>query len=65
MSKLVWNAVGTKLMETGVSNGVLFPMKADGTYDTGVAWNGLVSVTESPSGGEDMPMSRDNTISGH
>ena len=50
MSKLVWDNVGERLYETGVKQGVLYPMSATGTYDLGVAWNGLTAVTESPSG---------------
>ena len=53
--KLVWDAAGTRLFETGVSQGVLYPMGtagAAGTYPKGVAWNGLTAVTESPGGAE-------------
>ena len=41
MSKLIWDATGERLYETGVSNGVLFPMGSNGSYAAGVAWNGL------------------------
>lgn len=51
MSKLVWDATGKRLFETGVKNGVLYPMN-NGAYPQGVAWNGLTAVTESPSGAE-------------
>ncbi|MDD3288116.1 MAG: hypothetical protein PHX43_03825 [Alphaproteobacteria bacterium] len=61
MSKLVWDAVGEKVFETGVSNGVLYPIGESGTYPEGVAWNGLVSVSESPSGGEPSPVYADNS----
>ncbi len=50
--KLVWDKTGERFYETGVSNGVLYPIQADGTYSKGVAWNGLISVSESPSGAE-------------
>lgn len=60
MSKLVWDQTGERLYETGVSNGVLFPMTSDGYYDQGVAWNGLTSVSESPSGGEATAVYADN-----
>lgn len=60
MSKLVWDQTGEKLYETGVSNGVLYKQKTDGTYDKGVAWNGLTGVTESPSGAEPSPIYADN-----
>lgn len=51
MPKLQWDQEGQKLYETGVKNGVLYVYDA-GAYGTGVAWNGLLSVTESPSGAE-------------
>ena len=52
MSKLVWDQTGTREYETGVKNGVLYVQGEGGTYPKGVAWNGLISVTESPSGAE-------------
>ena len=52
MAKLVWDKTGDRLYETGVKNGVLYPQGAGGTYPKGVAWNGLSTVTESPSGAE-------------
>ena len=50
--KLVWDKTGEHYYETGVKNGVLYPMSASGTYQKGVAWNGLTAITESPSGAE-------------
>lgn len=50
MAVLTWGDVGERYFETGVDRGVLFPKTGDG-----VAWNGLVSVDESPSGGEPRP----------
>ena len=52
MSRLTWANTGERLFETGVKNGVLYPIQAGGKYTKGVAWNGLISVTESPSGAE-------------
>lgn len=52
MSKLVWDQTGERLYETGVKNGVLYVQGTGGTYEKGVAWNGLTAVTESPSGAE-------------
>lgn len=52
MSKIVWDKTGERFYETGVKNGVLYPLSSDGTYPKGVAWNGLTAVTESPSGAE-------------
>lgn len=60
MSKIVWDKTGERLYETGVENGVLYPMQDNGKYTLGVAWNGLISVTESPSGAEASPIYADN-----
>src|SRR6266540_673928 len=59
MTQLTWDAVGERLYETGADRGVLYIPTA-GAYDLGVAWNGLVSVTESPSGAEATPQYADN-----
>lgn len=60
MVKLVWDQSGQRLYETGTSKGVLFVQKADGSYDKGVAWNGLVSVKKAPDGAESSPQYADN-----
>lgn len=60
MSKLIWDNIGERLYETGVSNGVLYPRTAEGTYPLGVAWNGITGVTESPSGAEATALYADN-----
>ena len=60
MSKLTWDGTGERLYETGVRNGVLYPVDAQGAYSTGVAWNGLISVTESPSGAETTALYADD-----
>ena len=52
MAKLVWDKTGERYYETGVKQGVLYPMQEGGVYTKGVAWNGLTAVTESPSGAE-------------
>lgn len=59
MSKVVWDETGSRIYETGVDHGVLYPM-ASGKYTKGVAWNGLTSVTESPSGAESTAVYADN-----
>lgn len=59
--KLVWDDTGKRLYETGVQNGVLYPRNVStGLYPLGVAWNGLISVSESPSGAEPNPVYADN-----
>lgn len=58
--KIVWDKSGERIYETGADHGVLYPMATDGKYGTGVAWNGLINVTESPSGAEPSPLYADN-----
>lgn len=60
MATLVWDQVGEKVYETGVDRGVLYLQDETGAYDTGFAWNGLTTVTESPSGAESNPQYADN-----
>lgn len=60
MAKLIWDDLGQKLYETGVSNAVLYLQDDTGAYNKGVAWNGLTKVTESPSGAEATPLYADN-----
>ena len=52
MAKLIWDKTGERFYETGVKQGVLYPIQESGVYTKGVAWNGLTAVTESPSGAE-------------
>lgn len=52
MSRIVWDQTGDRRYETGVKNCVLYPLDASGTYSNGVAWNGITSVAESPSGAD-------------
>jgi hypothetical protein len=59
MAKLKWDQVGEKTYETGIDHGVLYP-QSNGTYPKGVAWNGLTSISESPSGAEDNALYADN-----
>ena len=56
---LTWDETGNKLYETGVDRGVLYPMGQSG-YGDGVAWNGLTTVTETPSGAEATKLYADN-----
>ena len=60
MAELKWDKVGERYFETGVDHGVLYLPDESGAYVDGVAWNGLVSVTESPSGAEASPQYADN-----
>lgn len=60
MSKLVWDPVGKRTYETGVEDVALYVQKADGTYDKGVAWNGVTALNLSPSGAEPTPLYANN-----
>lgn len=60
MSALVWDATGERLFETGVDQGVLYVSNGSGGYNTGVVWNGLTGVTNSPDGAEPTDLWADN-----
>lgn len=61
MAAITWDDAGKRFYETGVSKGVLFPKTgSDGAYANGVAWNGLISVSEKPSGAEASAIYADN-----
>lgn len=59
MSKITWNGAGEKIYELGVDHGVLYK-PTSGVYSTGVAWNGLTNVNESPSGADNNKFYADN-----
>lgn len=59
MSKIVWDKIGEHFYETGVDHGVLY-VSSGASYATGVAWNGLTAVNESPSGAESSAQWADN-----
>lgn len=60
MTALVWDGTSQRTFETGVDQGVLYPIDTLGAYPLGVAWNGLTNVTESPSGAEPQAFYADN-----
>lgn len=66
MTALVWDVVGEHLYETGISKGVLYPYDSTKTgagehpYSPGVAWNGLSSITETPSGADETKIYADD-----
>jgi hypothetical protein len=60
MAVLVWDDAGKRFYETGISKAVLYPIDSNGDYPLGVAWNGLISVSENPSGAEPTPLYADN-----
>lgn len=56
---LSWDATGERIYETGVDHVALYPQTSTG-YGNGVAWNGVTSITEKPSGAEANPVYADN-----
>ena len=60
MFTLEWDKVGERFFESGVSQGVLYPMTSAGAYPKGVAWNGLTGVDENPDGAEEQILWADN-----
>lgn len=49
MPRATWDDIGARLFHTGIDRGMLY------TDVASVPWNGLVSVTESPNGGDAKP----------
>jgi hypothetical protein len=60
MTALLWDQTGEREFETGVDKGVLYIPDGTGAYVAGYAWNGLTTVTESPSGAEVTKKYADN-----
>lgn len=60
MTRIAWDKVGERRYETGVDHGVLYLRDENGDYTNGYAWNGLTTVTESPSGAESSKTYADN-----
>ena len=61
MSKIEWNTAGNRLFETGVDRGVFYP-QVGGKYEGGEAWDGLISITESPEGAEPTKLYASNGV---
>lgn len=59
MTKIQWDLTGEHRYETGVDHAVLYPYESN-AYDDGVPWNGVTSVTQSPSGAEATKLWADN-----
>lgn len=51
--KLEWDNAGERTYETGIKEVALFPQTGEnGTYGAGVAWNGVTTIAEKPTGAE-------------
>lgn len=57
--RLTWDQDTKRYYETGCDRGVFYP-KTGATYGAGEAWDGLISVTKSPSGAEATPLYANN-----
>lgn len=62
MTRIAWDQAGERVYETGVDRGVLYLPDASGEYVEGFPWNGLTTVTESPSGAESNKTYADNRV---
>lgn len=62
MVALAWDESTKHYFETGLDHGVLYPLSETGEYTPGVAWNGLTSVSETPSGAEPTKLYADNIV---
>lgn len=61
MARIKWDEGGKRFYETGVKRGVLYVKDAEtNKYGKGVAWNGLTSISESPSGAEETALYADD-----
>lgn len=50
MTALVWGESGQRFFESGVDRGVIYPKN-----QSGIAWDGLVSVDQTPNGADPRP----------
>lgn len=63
MAPIVWDELENRTYETGVDHGVLYLADSlTGVYDEAYAWNGLTSISESPSGAESNKQYADNIV---
>lgn len=55
-----WDTIGEHFYENGIDHCVLYPVNDQGAYPSGVAWNGITSISESPSGADANKQWADN-----
>lgn len=61
MAAITWDETGKRYWETGVDHVVLYPYNSTSSkYTPGVAWNGVTSITDSPSGADETALYADN-----
>lgn len=56
---LEWDNTGDRLYETGIKNTVLYPY-TNKEYKPGVAWSGITSINENPSGADETSLYADD-----
>lgn len=57
---ITWDEIENRMYELGVSKGVIYRPDASGVYNRAEAWNGLINVTENPSGADTTKLWADN-----
>ena len=62
MSRIKWDETGKRFYHTGVSNVVLYPIAANGTYPKGYGWTGITGIDENPEGAEPNELYADNIL---
>lgn len=61
MARIIWDEATKHYYETGVKQCVFYKQAENGDYPLGVAWNGITSVSESPSGADTTDLYADDT----
>lgn len=56
MGRFIWDDVGQRTYESGVDRVVLYPGVSTFNWFDPVAWNGVISITQKPSGGYSSPL---------
>jgi hypothetical protein len=62
MAALVWNVSAEKFYESGLDRGTLYVRDGSGDYTPGIAWEGLMAVTEKPGGAEPTDLWANNVL---
>ena len=60
MVAITWDEAGKRFYETGLEQAALYVVGSNGQYGTGVGWNGLIKVSESPDGADVTPIYANN-----
>lgn len=62
---LTWDEDAARRFQLGVDHGILFPYDSSASkYAAGIAWNGLINVTEKPDGAKTNKYYADNIVYG-